>query len=612
MGLMKLATYYRMVGDDVRFYKGDMRLLAVELICEDLINHLNIIRPNIFWKSYYPILFNFIKLGRYSFLDGDEIFKEEDVLNAIKEYRKKYIDKDYFANPRFDKVGITTLFTFYWDRTIDTINFAKQLCKSQEDVMVGGIMSSLLADEVYAATGIKPFVGLLNHKGDIDKDNDLIIDELPLDYSILEEIDYIYPAHNAYFAYMTRGCVNKCRFCAVPKLEPQYCDYIGLKDKLEYTKQRFGEQKDLLLLDNNVLASKCYDKIIDEIVECDFGVGATYCTPNEYEIMIKNLRDSYNDRAYVRKAIKIYRYIIDNLQDESEKRDLYIKLEEKHCLNFYTATKEVILELDEHVKPLYAKIFKPTHKKRIVDFNQGIDSRLITSENMTKLAEVNIYPLRIAFDHWSLKDIYEQSVRTAVKSGIKNLSNYLLYNFEDKPEELYYRLRMNVDLCEELGASIYSFPMKYHPINDKEFFMNRDYIGKHWNRKFIRAVQAVLNSTKGKIGKGVEFFEEAFGKDVEEFMKILWMPETFIIYRRMYDADLRKRLADRYKNHSPNDCNLANEWWGKFNALSKEKQDKAKAIIALNKFHEGEYVCDDDEIEELLKYYKTTRNDAEN
>lgn len=50
--------------------------------------------------------------------------------------------------------------------------------------------------------------------------------------------------------------------------------------------------------------------------------------------------------------------------------------------------------------------------------------------------------------------------------------------------------------------------MKYHPINDKEFFMNRDYIGKFWNRKFIRAVQAVLNSTKGKIGRGVDFFEE--------------------------------------------------------------------------------------------------------
>ena len=95
--------------------------------------------------------------------------------------------------------------------------------------MVGGIMSTLLPNEVYEATGIHPFEGLLNHPGDIDKGDTRIIDTLPLDYSILEEIDYKYPANNAYFAYMTRGCINHCAFCAVPKLEPHYCDYIGLK-----------------------------------------------------------------------------------------------------------------------------------------------------------------------------------------------------------------------------------------------------------------------------------------------------------------------------------------------------------------------------------------------
>ena len=394
-------------------------------------------------------------------------------------------------------------------------------------------MSSILPDEIYKATGIHPFVGLLNHPGDIDPGNELIIDELPLDYSILEEIDYVYPANNAYFAYMTRGCVNNCKFCAVPKLEPQYCDYIELQQRIKHTNNRFGARKDLLLLDNNVLASKCYDQIIDEIKACGFGVGATYTPPNEYEITINNLRDSYNDRAYIRKAIRIYKEIIDKLKDDTERAELYMRLEQAHCLNYYSASKDCILALDEYVRPLYEKTHKPTKRKRIVDFNQGIDSRLITKANMDKLAEVNIYPLRIAFDHWKLKDVYEQSVRTAVSCGIKNLSNYLLYNFEDKPEELYYRLRMNVDLCDELGANIYSFPMKYHPINDKEFFMNRDFIGKHWNRKFIRAVKAVLNSTKGKIGRGTEFFEEAFGRDVDEFMKILWMPETFIIYRRI-------------------------------------------------------------------------------
>ena len=611
MGLMKIATYYRMVGDDVRFYKGDMKLLAVELICEDLLNHLNILFPEIHWTDYYPKLFSFIKIGKYSIFEDEEVFEDEAVMDSIKEYRKKYREKEYFTNPRFDKVGITTLFTFYWDITIDTINFAKQLCKKTEDVMIGGIMSSLLPNEVYEATGIYPSVGLLNHPGDIDEGNPLIIDELPLDYSILEEIEYTYPANNAYFAYMTRGCINKCKFCAVPKLEPKYRDFIGLKGQIEATVQRFGEQRDLLLLDNNVLASKCYERIIDEIKECGFEQGATYTPPNEYRIMIHNLRDEYNNRAYIKKAVKLYHEILDKLKLEEEKTELYLKLEEKRCLYSYTATREAILELDEYISPLYEKTHKPGKRKRIVDFNQGIDSRLITKNNMDKLAEVNIYPLRIAFDHWNLRDVYEEAVNIAVESGIKNLSNYLLYNYEDEPEELYHRLRLNVDLCEKLDASIYSFPMKYHPINDPEYFKNRDYIGKNWNRKFIRAVQAVLNSTKGKIGRGVEFFEEAFGCDIDEFRKILWMPETFIIYRRKYDEDLRNRLAERYTSQSDEDCNLANEWWAKFTALPHDKRQTAEKIIALNKFKEGDYECDDADILEILSYYAITRDIAE-
>ena len=132
-------------------------------------------------------------------------------------------------------------------------------------------------------------------------------------------------------------------------------------------------------------------------------------------------------------------------------------------------------------------------------------------------------------------------------------------------------------------------------------------IGKHWNRKFIRAVQAVLNSTKGKIGRGVDFFEEAFGRDVDEFMKILWMPETFIIYRRIYDADLRSRLANRYTTVTNHDCDLANEWWSKFIALSPEQSQKAKDIIALNKFKE-DYLCYFDVIEYAV--YHTERETA--
>jgi hypothetical protein len=97
-------------------------------------------------------------------------------------------------------------------------------------------------------------------------------------------------------------------------------------------------------------------------------------------------------------------------------------------------------------------------------------------------------------------------------------------------------MQLNVKLCEELKefkVNIYSFPMKYHPITDPEYFRNRHYLGEHWNRKFIRAIQAVLNCTKGKVGKGSSFFNHAFGEDLQEFHKILYMPEAFIIYRVM-------------------------------------------------------------------------------
>lgn len=603
MGLMKIATYYRRCNDDVRFFKGDLKKFAAQLLCEEFCSEIG----ETFLRKYFSKLTEYIKVGKYSSLDAIPDFRGSEYEEIIKTYRQKYKNKEF---PQFDVVGVTTLFTFYWKQTVDTINYAKNFCKTEGKMLVGGIASTILPDYIYEETGIKPHIGLLDKEGDLDEGNTDIIDELPLDYSILEEVDYEYPAHNAYFGYMTRGCPRNCAFCAVKTLEPQYKNYIGIKHQIKYVDEHFGAQKDLLLMDNNVFASNCFEQIIDEIKECGFGKGATYTPPNEYDIAIKNLKVGYNLRAYIKKIIKLYDKIAEKLpEDESGK--FYLQREERGLLYVETATCEEICMFDEIVRPLYDKLFCKSKKARYIDFNQGLDARLATDKRMKKLSEINIRPLRIAFDHYEQRDVYITAVKRAAKYGIMELSNYLLYNFEDEPRELYYRMRINVDLCEELGVTIYSFPMKYHPISDPEYFKNRDYLGEHWNRKFIRAVQAVLNSTKGKIGKGVEFFEEAFGRDLDEFYKILWMPETFIIYRRKYDQKLRERLANRYKNHSSEDCDLANEWWAKFCSLPAEKLEIAKSIISLNKFKEGDYECTDKEILDVLSYYSITRDIAE-
>lgn len=599
MGLMKLATYFRRCGDDVRFFKGDLRNFAARLLCEEFYSEVD----DISLGRYFPKLTDYIKTGKYIHLDEIPGFRKSNYEDIIKIYRQRFVKKEY---AKFDIVGITTLFTFYWKKTVDAINEAKTFCKSDGRMLVGGIASTILPDQIYKDTQIEPHRGLLDKPGDIDEGNTDIIDELPLDYSILEEIDYQYPANNAYFGYMTRGCVRKCSFCAVSRLEPNYKEYIGIKRQIEYVDKHFGARKDLLLMDNNVFASDCFFKIIDEIKDCGFAKGAKYKPSSEYDIAIQNIKDNYNLRGYFKKIVSIYDKIADKLKDE-EAGEFYLQRERLGLLYPETVTIEAVLEFDTIAKEYYNKFFKYGYRARYIDFNQGVDARLVTDENMKKLSEINIRPLRIAFDHYEQKEIYIEAVRKAAKYKIRNLSNYLLYNFKDKSEELYYRMRINVDLCEELDVTIYSFPMKYHPIDDPDYYDNRDYIGQHWNRKFIRAIQAVLNSTKGKIGRGIEFFEEAFGCNIEEFHKILWMPETFIIYRRKYDAELRERLADRYTSQSVDDCDLANEWWEKFQNLAPDKKEEAKKIISMNQFENIDNKCTDKDILEVLSYYKIKR-----
>lgn len=128
---------------------------------------------------------------------------------------------------------------------------------------------------------------------------------------------------------------------------------------------------------------------------------------------------------------------------------------------------------------LYDKFYKKNERVRFIDFNQGLDARLASDEKMQKISEIAICPLRIAFDHWQMKDTYLLAVKTASKYGIRNLSNYLLYNFHDHPDELYERMRLNVNLCAELEIAIYSFPMKYHPIEARNTFEIVIILGNH-------------------------------------------------------------------------------------------------------------------------------------
>lgn len=343
IGLMKLATYFKMRGDDVVFYKGELQEFVIRNITDDCVDKLRSIDDSIDWRLRADRISQYIKTRKKEDLEkiGLDDSKYSIFAYPWMEYFKKfYHSGEWKKNPRWDWVGVTTLFTFYWDITIDTIEFAKLMVKNIKNLMVGGVLASIQPDDIEKATGIRPHVGILG-KHDIDEDNDYPIDELPLDYSILDEIDYVYPDHNAYYSYSTRGCIRKCNFCAVPILEPNYTDYLPLHDRIMQTKRLFGDQQNLLLMDNNVLASTKLSTIIEDIKSCGFTSDQKFFEPDYYFITIRNLRAKINDRAYIRKGFKLLRDLNDaKVLTVSERAEVYELREKYGLLHPETCTKK--------------------------------------------------------------------------------------------------------------------------------------------------------------------------------------------------------------------------------------------------------------------------------
>jgi len=598
IGLMKIATYHKLLGDNVRFFKGDLKDLIIDELSGRCIEKLNQIDNAFEWHLKSHAIKLYIKTGKKEILDKLPIDQSDYcklITDSLFEFSLNFRKKKYINDPIWDRIYVTTLFTFYWKITTETIHFVKKLVKKPDQILVGGVLASLLHDELFQETGIKPHQGLLDRPGELDEGNDLIIDDLPLDYSILYEIDYQYPTQSAYFTFMTKGCTRKCSFCSVPILEPTYKPKIETFDKFQKIKELFGEQRNLLLMDNNVLASPNFPEIIDEIKQMGFTKGATYIEPNQLEIAIQNLKVGYNDKAYLKRAYKLFHELLDKLKG-GNKQNCYDVLERLKLIKPDSVLKENLFEAYEELGELYEKFRNKSPKLRYVDFNQGTDARYVTDELMQLISEIPIRPLRIAFDYIGLKKQYVAAVKLAAKYGIKELSNYILYNFQDKPEDLYYRLQINIDLCKELNIAIFSFPMKYIPLFGEEA-KGREFTGKHWNKKFIRAIQSVLNVSKGivapsHINEKTSFFEEAFGSNIDEFFEILYMPETYIIYRRLFKNKLE----------------YTNVWRNEFrNLLDDKDKEEAQQIIHENNFDAIEDLTQNPKVLHFLRHYQIRR-----
>lgn len=524
-----------------------------------------LVEPN--YKNKYPPM-GLMKISTYHKMLGDEVHFVKGMNSSI--------DAEVW-----DRIYVTTLFTFDFAISVETINHYMRLVNDIDSLYVGGIMASLMPDKVVEATGIKRshiLTGLFTDTSVVGDDNNINIDQLPLDYDILEEIDYKYPAGDNYFAYTTRGCPNHCSFCAVPILEPNFHVTNNIIEQINVIDQKYGPKQHLLLLDNNVLNTPDLEALVDDLCAAGFGRGAKYFDPGDYNIVM--MRYHNGDRAgFLDKKMMKYLKEFKKRIKSTEMLDnfLQIVIGAEEAENF----AEYMLEHEAELTPIIKKYRSKTAKARYLDFNQGVDGRKINDTNMMQLARLAIRPLRIAFDDIKLKDKYCAAVRTAHRHGIREISNYILFNYKDKPEDLYERLRINIELNKELGIQIFSFPMKYSPIDRTD----RNYIGENWTKKSIRAISAILQVTKGVVAAGSNFFYKAFGNSLDEYFELLAMPRELIMFRSYFEGN-----------------GITAKWRKLYRAMSNEQKKELMSFVSHTVSELKSIPCPE-QFKEILPYY---------
>lgn len=455
-------------------------------------------------------------------------------------YFHKYIHGDYvrfakgklpaaFKDKKWDRVYVTTLFTFEWKKTKEAIEYALGVVKDPCQVYTGGILATLMPELIAENfPTVKNNTGLLDKKGTLGLEHEECIDRLTLDYGILDDIadQYVYPAHDAYFTYMTRGCGMKCEFCAVQTLEPTYYPYISITEVIKKVDAQFGPKKDLLLMDNNVLRSPDFDRIIDEIKALGFAKGATYKNPKTGK--------------------SVHRYV-----DFNQGLDAFLLTEHKAKRLGELAIRPARIAFD-HIED------KEAYKKAI---------RLCAESGITHMSNYLLY------------------------NGEDFKGKGHSYH-ADTPEDLYERMQISMELQEELcerldhKVSIFSFPMRYIPLSD----IKRGFVGTNWNMKYLRALQRMLIPTQGKGVSSRPFFEADMGKSSADFVRFLAMPEEHLGWRGDFiprkgesEEDIKKRKIVWEENQQ-----YINEWNRLFDMLGESKPDFINIIgdnvITLEKF----------------------------
>lgn len=166
-----------------------------------------------------------------------------------------------------DIILVSLIFTYYSKRYEKTIDYYLNKFQNAK-VIVGGVFPTLnpewfnkpkwrndpffdVRDRLEVYQGTSPYIENITPKYNV---NILSEDDDPYDRSRI-------------VLYASRGCTNKCAYCAVPRLEGSMKSFESIKDMLYIAREDIPDAKGVVLYDNNFTEHEYFDNIVDELKE---------------------------------------------------------------------------------------------------------------------------------------------------------------------------------------------------------------------------------------------------------------------------------------------------------------------------------------------------------
>jgi len=118
-------------------------------------------------------------------------------------------------------------------------------------------------------------------------------------------------------------------------------------------------------------------------------------------------------------------------------------------------------------------------KRMNIDFNQGLDARLITYEVAEKISYMRILCVRLSYDYKSLRNHVERAIHMISSYGIRRrrIGVYILFNYLDTPDDLFERVK------DVLNIGAVAVPLRYQPLDTLEY---NAHIGPNWDKERLK------------------------------------------------------------------------------------------------------------------------------